>query len=380
MTDENSENEADDSDSVEPDLSVESLIELANENADSTEPTEDAVDGVDEVTQTATHQDSHSDQAAHIAEQLEALGTSEPAEDDSPQSTDIDPESLEQRIASLGASDPTGDTAAERTEVSEQDSALGGLMDKLGETHPTAAQDSNGEPAPDTEAPGVTGGEEMSTELSTPTPASSTTDEQPSRALSEVLVPGDQLLVLGPLQQPSVESACVDCQYPETLTPSHTLFVTVTQSPTDRLELWETEVPTEAMDIAIVNVGSEQRTLNETTVTTFSNRDFEISTKTVTNPSDLSRLGLTVSNIFSDWGADLDSPTVCFHSLSALLQYVSTENLFQFLHILTGELRDIGGIGHFHMDPGVHDAQTISTFETLFDTVIRIEDGERTIE
>ncbi len=100
--------------------------------------------------------------------------------------------------------------------------------------------------------------------------------------------------------------------------------------------------------------------------------------RSVSSPSDLTGLGIEITNALGEL-TDTDEdrqPVVCFHSLTPLLQYVSREELFQFLHKVTHTFTEEDAIAHFHMDPTVHDEETITTFLHLFDAAIIYDDGE----
>ncbi len=81
------------------------------------------------------------------------------------------------------------------------------------------------------------------------------------------------------------------------------------------------------------------------------------------------------------WAKNQNQTVICFHSLTALIQYADLQRVFRFLHVLTARIDLIDAVAHFHMDPGAHDAQTRNTLVQLFDAVINIgEDGEQTIK
>ncbi|MFC3478446.1 DUF7504 family protein [Halobacterium litoreum] len=50
----------------------------------------------------------------------------------------------------------------------------------------------------------------------------------------------------------------------------------------------------------------------------------------------------------------------------------SEERLFRFLHLLTGAVRDVNGMGHAHVSANVDD-DVLATFEPLFDATLTIE-------
>ena len=65
---------------------------------------------------------------------------------------------------------------------------------------------------------------------------------------------------------------------------------------------------------------------------------------------------------------------VCFNSITSLLQYADLQRGFRFLHVVTGRVKTVGGVGHFHIDPDAHDAQTLATLKGLFDAVVEVND------
>jgi hypothetical protein len=101
------------------------------------------------------------------------------------------------------------------------------------------------------------------------------------------------------------------------------------------------------------------------------------SLETVSNPGDLTGIGITVSEVLQQWSAS-DEPIVsCFRSLTSLLQYADLQTAYKFLHVLTGRFETAGVRSHFHLDPGAHDDQTVNTLTSLFDAVVRVgDDGE----
>lgn len=95
---------------------------------------------------------------------------------------------------------------------------------------------------------------------------------------------------------------------------------------------------------------------------------------TVENPSDLTGLGITVSEYLSAHG-NADT-VVTFDSLTVLLQFVEIQRAFRFLHVLANRVSTAGAVGHYHMDPEAHTDQEVATLASLFDAVAAYEDGE----
>jgi hypothetical protein len=72
---------------------------------------------------------------------------------------------------------------------------------------------------------------------------------------------------------------------------------------------------------------------------------------------------------------------VCFNSVTSLLQYADLQRAFRFLHVVTGRVKTVGGVGHYHLDPDAHDSQTLATLKGLFDAVVEVEeDGSLSVQ
>jgi len=94
-----------------------------------------------------------------------------------------------------------------------------------------------------------------------------------------------------------------------------------------------------------------------------------VSTTTIPEPDDLTGIGIKLNQCLSAWAAD-DAPThVCFDSVTTLLQFVDTRRAFRFLHVVAKRVRSVGGLAHYHVDPGAHDEQTLATVAGAFSNV-----------
>lgn len=101
----------------------------------------------------------------------------------------------------------------------------------------------------------------------------------------------------------------------------------------------------------------------------------------VSSPGDLTGVGIAVSEQlrrFDDAG--LDRTRVAFDSLSTLLMYAELETVFRFLHVLTGRIGSIDGIGVFAVDPTTHEESTVNTLKQLFDGMIEVREADGTPE
>ena len=100
--------------------------------------------------------------------------------------------------------------------------------------------------------------------------------------------------------------------------------------------------------------------------------------KKVSSPGDLTGIGIAVSeHIQRLVSADTGRTRLGFYSLSTLLMYADIEGVFRFLHVLTGRVTSIDGLGLFAIDPTTHEESTINTLKQLFDGMIEVRgDGE----
>ena len=92
------------------------------------------------------------------------------------------------------------------------------------------------------------------------------------------------------------------------------------------------------------------------------------------NPGDLTGLGVRLSGALERCAASEGDSTLCFDSLTVALQYADRQVIFQFLHTLSGLVRQAGTQAHFHLDPDAVDEQSVATLKTLFDTVVTVDD------
>ncbi|WP_049984253.1 hypothetical protein [Halorubrum sp. BV1] len=101
--------------------------------------------------------------------------------------------------------------------------------------------------------------------------------------------------------------------------------------------------------------------------------DDAVDTVRVTNPKDITRLGIVVSGTIEDW-ADDDRPIAfCLDSLNVVLNYRGVKSTFRFLHVLLNTLHSGGAVSHFHADPTAENRQDLNTLEPLFDDVVAVD-------
>jgi len=158
--------------------------------------------------------------------------------------------------------------------------------------------------------------------------------------------------------------------------PSETnvLTITYTDTPQEWVDDWLDYVGISPLRGGIVAIGQADANID----------DPSWAVKTVENPTDLTGVGIELSELLSGMATAADDGehiAVCFDGITSLLQYADLQRAFRFLHVVTGRIKTVGGVGHFHLDPEAHDPQTLATLKGLFDAVIQVEaDGSYTIQ
>lgn len=173
---------------------------------------------------------------------------------------------------------------------------------------------------------------------------------------------GTALVLSSPLS-PHGEATCVDHLTAGGESPERALSVVFTQRPEQRVESWKRHAG--ELPETFVVVATQEPT----------EPPDGVEVQMVDRPGDLTGIGVAVTGYLAEWPST-GLTAFCLHSLTAQLQYVDREQVYQFLHTLRGHLDDRDVVGHVHMNPAAHDEQTVDTFKTLFDAVVEVgEDG-----
>ena len=81
-----------------------------------------------------------------------------------------------------------------------------------------------------------------------------------------------------------------------------------------------------------------------------------------------------LSEQLTRWNGNGNKTLVSVQTLTILLEYVDFDTAFRYLHILTHRVQAADAIGFYHMDPDIHDEETVNTLKTLFDAVVVVSD------
>lgn len=191
-------------------------------------------------------------------------------------------------------------------------------------------------------------------------------------AISQLHAASDVLL-LGPMNGSIDDAMCTSVLNASPSPTKDLLMVSFTQPADERYTRLRTTLESMPERVCVVSgadeYGSETETPTGTGTTT-------LSVEVIRDPSDLPRLGITISKAIDRWEPE-NPPVLCFHSLTALLQYTRSKRVFRFIHLLQTRF---DGRAHYHMDVDAHDRQIVATLRPLFDAIVEFDaDGHLTV-
>ncbi|MFB6305156.1 MAG: RAD55 family ATPase [Haloferacaceae archaeon] len=97
----------------------------------------------------------------------------------------------------------------------------------------------------------------------------------------------------------------------------------------------------------------------------------------VSSPGDLTGLGIAMNKAFDAFVAEgTDGVRVALDSLSTMLTYLDAERVFKFLHVLTGRVSSVGGLGVYTLNTAAADPQAVGMLKNTVDGVVHLDDGE----
>ena len=163
-------------------------------------------------------------------------------------------------------------------------------------------------------------------------------------------------LLLAPSLRPADDSRCIDLLASER--PAHAVSITVTDTPAQRLAVWDRHTDYMPDSAVIVAVGQEMG----------DSPDLPVRVETVDSPTDLTRLGIVITEALE--AGPTGRTVLCFRSLTALLQYVDRDAVCRFLDALVPRIESVDARAHFHVDPGALDRTTVDALAGRLDAVV----------
>lgn len=188
------------------------------------------------------------------------------------------------------------------------------------------------------------------------------------------------VLVLGPTGAPVSDAICSRFLMDDERS-RDVIFVTSDDAPSDRIDVCHRADGWADGEIGVIEIGRGGRNDPVASEITGAGVAGSITVRCVSKPGDLSKLGIMITQLLSKFDGNSRQTVLCFHTLSALHNQVGTKTLFRFLNTLQGRLRTSNAVGHYHMDPDLHDEIVIETLRPIFDSVVRFSaDGDLEIE
>lgn len=86
-------------------------------------------------------------------------------------------------------------------------------------------------------------------------------------------------------------------------------------------------------------------------------------------PYDLTELGMRWQRCLRLLDRAEGDVVVELDSITSMLQFANVRTVYRFLHMVTGQVREIGASAQFHVDPAAHEERTIHLLQTTMDEV-----------
>ena len=175
------------------------------------------------------------------------------------------------------------------------------------------------------------------------------------------------VLLLVPSMGSQGRNACLTLLSQTPPSETNVLMVTYMDTAAEWVTHWQNHVGTPPVRGGIVSIGQGGGAVD----------DPAWAVKTVENPVDLTGIGIEWSQLLSTMVTAADEAeeiAVCFNSVTSLLQYADLQRAFRFLHVVTGRVKTVDGVGYYRIDPEAHDQQTLATLKGLFDAIVEVDD------
>jgi KaiC/GvpD/RAD55 family RecA-like ATPase len=187
--------------------------------------------------------------------------------------------------------------------------------------------------------------------------------------LDATVEPGTNILLTGPPLS-GKRALCLDLLAAGTENGEGSIIVTTKDSGDLMLERFADRTSYESRPVAVVDCVTKQQGDDAPE----RNR-----VKYASSPVDMTGIGIQLSEFLQAFYQDrnITHNRVMLHSLTTLLIYSDLQTVFRFLHVFTGRVQSVDGLGLYCIDETAHDQQTLNTLKQLFDGVVEMSpDGE----
>jgi KaiC/GvpD/RAD55 family RecA-like ATPase len=181
--------------------------------------------------------------------------------------------------------------------------------------------------------------------------------------------PGTNILLTGP-PLTGKRSLCLDVLADGVENGEGAIAVTTKDSADRVLKDFASRTPYKGKPMAVVDCVTKQQGVGSV------REDDRI--KYASSPVDMTGIGIQLSEFLEAFYKDrtIKKNRIMLHSLSTLLMYSDLQTVFRFLHVFTGRIQSVDGLGLFCIDSTAHDAQTLNTLKQLFDGVVETDESE----
>ncbi|GAB7012941.1 RAD55 family ATPase [Halolamina salina] len=189
--------------------------------------------------------------------------------------------------------------------------------------------------------------------------------------LDATVEPGTNILFTGPPLS-GKRALCLDLLAAGTENGEGSIIVTTKDSGDVMLERFAERTSYESRPVAVVDCVTKQQGDDVPE----RNR-----VKYASSPVDMTGIGIQLSEFLQAFYQDrnITNNRVMLHSLTTLLMYSDLQTVFRFLHVFTGRVQSVDGLGLYCIDETAHDQQTLNTLKQLFDGVVEIREDEEPV-
>ncbi|WP_313695011.1 RAD55 family ATPase [Halorarum halobium] len=188
--------------------------------------------------------------------------------------------------------------------------------------------------------------------------------------LGSSIEPGSNVLFTGPPLSGKRELA-LDVLAEGTERGEGAIMVTTKDSADRLLKRFGKRVSHDGKPVAVVDTVTRQQGVGDV-------RDDD-RIKYTSSPVDLTGVGIKLSEFLENFHAErgIERNRVMLHSLSTLLMYTDLQTVFRFLHVFTGRIQSVDGLGVYCIDSTAHEEREMNTLKQLFDGIVETsEDAE----
>jgi len=189
--------------------------------------------------------------------------------------------------------------------------------------------------------------------------------------LDATVEPGTNILLTGPPLS-GKRALCLDLLAAGTENGEGSIIVTTKDSGDVMLERFAERTSYESRPVAVVDCVTKQQGDDVPE----RNR-----VKYASSPVDMTGIGIQLSEFLQAFyqNRNITHNRVMLHSLTTLLMYSDLQTVFRFLHVFTGRVQSVDGLGLYCIDETAHDQQTLNTLKQLFDGVVEVQEDEEPV-